>query len=84
MIAIVHMSEWTWALVVVDAAVATVIDVVVDVAAAIVHAVTVDIVDVNDVVATAATFHVAATVDDGVALLTLLLLLLLLTMLFIL
>ena len=40
------------------------------------YAVTVDIVDVNDVVANAATFHVAANVDDVVALLTLLLLLL--------
>ena len=46
------------------------------------HAATVDIVDVNDVVATAATFHVAVTVDDVVALLTLLLLLLLLLLLF--
>ena len=47
-----------------------------------VHAVTVDIVYVNNVVATAATFHVAVTVDDAVALLTLLLLLLFLLLLF--
>ena len=47
-----------------------------------VHAVTVDVVDVNDVVATAATFHVAITDDDLVALLTLLLLLLSLLILF--
>ena len=47
-----------------------------------VHAVTVDIVDVNDAVATAANFHVAATVDDVVALMTLLFLLLLLLLLF--
>ena len=42
------------AFVVFDADIATVIDVVVDVAAAMVNAVTVDIVDVNDVVVTAA------------------------------
>ena len=34
------------------------IDIVVDVAVAIVHAGTVDVIDVDDVVATAATFHV--------------------------